>query len=88
VKDVDPAMRDRADGSLRSLLARLARLDVRVVPFCGIGDPTLADSNLDRLARNAHRIEMRAKASSQTHFATASGEKNRKRRKRRPRKLA
>ena len=51
-------------------------------------DPTLADSILDRLARNVHRIEMRAKASSQTHFATASGEKNRKRRKRRPRKLA
>lgn len=63
VKDVDPAMRDRADGSLRSLLARLARLDVRVVPFCGIGDPTSADSILDRLARNAHRIEVRAKSS-------------------------
>ena len=87
----------RADGSLRSLLARLARLDVLVVddgamaPLADaerrdfleisedryqaratiltsqlpvaqwheqIGDPTLADSILDRLVHNAHRIEM------------------------------
>ena len=88
----------RADGSLRSLLARLARLDVLVVddwamapladterrdfleicedryqrrstiltsqlPVANwheqIGDPTLADSILDRLVHNAHRLEMR-----------------------------
>jgi len=91
----------RADGSLRSLLARLARLDVLVVDdwamapladaerrdfleICEdryqmrsviltsqlpvakwheqIGDPTLADSILDRLVHNAHRIEMRGES--------------------------
>ena len=91
----------RADGSLRSLLARLARLDVLVVddwamaPLADaerrdflevcqdryqrrsmiltsqlpvakwheqIGDPTLADSILDRLVHNAHRIEMRGES--------------------------
>lgn len=88
----------RADGSLRSLLARLSRIDVLVIDdwamtplseperrdlweICEdryqvrstiltsqlpvsrwheqIGDPTLADSILDRLVHNAHRIEMR-----------------------------
>ena len=91
----------RADGSLRTLLARLARLDVLVVddwamaPLADaerrgfleisedryqmrsmiltsqlpvakwheqIGDPTLADSILDRLVHNAHRIEMRGES--------------------------
>lgn len=91
----------RADGSLRTLLARLARLDVLVVDdwamapladterrdfleICEdryparsvvltsqlpvaqwheqIGDPTLADSILDRLVHNAHRIEMRGES--------------------------
>jgi len=100
-----PLFRDlalaRADGSLRTLLARLARLDVLVVDdwamapladterrdfleICEdryqtrstvltsqlpvakwheqIGDPTLADSILDRLVHNAHRIEMRGES--------------------------
>ncbi len=87
----------RADGSLRSLLARLAKTDVllvddwAMVPLADaerrdfleicedryqvrstiltsqlpvaqwheqIGDPTLADSILDRLVHNAHRIEL------------------------------
>jgi DNA replication protein DnaC len=87
----------RADGSLGSRLARLARIDVLIVDdwahaplaeserrdfleICEdryqtrstiltsqlpvakwheqIGDPTLADSILDRLVHNAHRIEM------------------------------
>ena len=91
----------RADGSLRTLLARLARLDVLIVDdwamaplgdaerrdfleICEdryrirsmiltsqlpvaqwheqIGDPTLADSILDRLVHNAHRIEMRGES--------------------------
>jgi DNA replication protein DnaC len=91
----------RADGSLRTLLARLARLDLLVVDdwamapladaerrdfleICEdryqrrsmiltsqlpvakwheqIGDPTLADSILDRLVHNAHRIEMRGES--------------------------
>ena len=91
----------RADGSLRTLLARWARLDVLVVddwamapladterrdfleicedryqrrsmiltsqlPVANwheqIGDPTLADSILDRLVHNAHRIEMRGES--------------------------
>jgi DNA replication protein DnaC len=91
----------RADGSLRTLLARLARLDVLVVddwamaPLVDaerrdfleisedryqmrsmiltsqlpvaqwheqIGDPTLADSILDRLVHNAHRIELRGES--------------------------
>jgi DNA replication protein DnaC len=91
----------RADGSLRTLLARLARLDVLLVDdwamapladaerrdfleICEdryqirstiltsqlpvakwheqIGDPTLADSILDRLVHNAHRIEMRGES--------------------------
>jgi len=91
----------RADGSLPTLLARLARLDVLVVDdwamapladaerrdfleICEdryqrrstvltsqlpvakwheqIGDPTLADSILDRLVHNAHRIEMRGES--------------------------
>ncbi len=91
----------RADGSLRTLLARLARLEVLVVDawamapladaerrdfleICEdryqrrstiltsqlpvakwheqIGDPTLADSILDRLVHNAHRIEMRGES--------------------------
>jgi DNA replication protein DnaC len=91
----------RADGSLRFLLARLARLEVLVVddwamspladaerrdfleicedryqrrsmiltsqlPVANwheqIGDPTLADSILDRLVHNAHRIEMRGES--------------------------
>ncbi len=91
----------RADGSLRSLLARLARVDVllvddwAIVPLADterrdfleicedryqmrsmiltsqlpvanwheqIGDPTLADSILDRLVHNAHRIEMRGES--------------------------
>ncbi len=91
----------RADGSLRSLLARLARVDVLMVDdwamapladaerrdfleICEdryqmrsmiltsqlpvakwheqIGDPTLADSILDRLVHNAHRIEMRGES--------------------------
>src|SRR5712692_4246211 len=91
----------RADGSLRSLLARLARVDVLLIDdwamapladterrdfleICEdrdqmqsmiltsqlpvakwheqIGDPTLADSILDRLVHNAHRIEMRGES--------------------------
>ena len=44
----------RADGSLRSLPARLSRSWHEQ-----IGDPTLADRILDRLVHNAHRIEMR-----------------------------
>jgi DNA replication protein DnaC len=91
----------RADGSLRSLLARLARVDVLLVDdwamapltdaerrdfleICEdryqvrstiltsqlpvarwheqIGDPTLADSILDRLVHNAHRIEMQGES--------------------------
>jgi len=91
----------RADGSLRTLLARLARLDVLVVDdwamaplaeserrdfleICEdryqmrstvltsqlpvaqwheqIGDPTWADSILDRLVHNAHRLEMRGES--------------------------
>jgi len=91
----------RADGSLRTVLARWARLDVLVVDdwamapladterrdfleICEdryqrhstiltsqlpvakwheqIGDPTLADSILDRLVHNAHRIEMRGES--------------------------
>ncbi len=91
----------RADGSLRTLLAQLARLDLLVVDdwamaplaegerrdfleICEdryqirsmiltsqlpvaqwheqIGDPTLADSILDRLVHNAHRIEMRGES--------------------------
>jgi DNA replication protein DnaC len=91
----------RADGSLRTLLARWARLNVLVVddwamaPLADIerrdfleicedryqrhstiltsqlpvakwheqiGDPTLADSILDRLVHNAHRIEMRGES--------------------------
>ena len=91
----------RADGSLRTLLGRLARIDVLVVDdwamapladterrdfleICEdryqmrstiltsqlpvakwheqIGDPTLADSILDRLVHNAHRIEMRGES--------------------------
>ena len=90
-----------ADGSLRTLLARMARLDLLVVDdwamapladterrdfleICEdryqfrsliltsqlpvakwheqIGDPTLADSILDRLVHNAHRIEMRGES--------------------------
>jgi DNA replication protein DnaC len=93
-----------ADGSLRTLLARLARLDVLVVddwamaPLADterrdfleisedryqvrstiltsqlpvakwheqIGDPTLADSILDRLVHNAHRIELRGESMRQ-----------------------
>jgi DNA replication protein DnaC len=88
----------RADGSLSSLLARLAKIDVLVVDdwinaplaeterrdfleICDdryqlrstiltsqipvkrwheqIGDPTLADSILDRLVHNAHQIELK-----------------------------
>jgi len=91
----------RADGSLRTLLARLARLDLLLVDdwamapladserrdfleICEdryqqrsmiltsqlpvakwheqIGDPTLADSILDRLVHHAHRIEMRGES--------------------------
>ena len=91
----------RADGSLRTLLTRMARLDLLVVDdwamapladterrdfleICEdryqirsmiltsqlpvakwheqIGDPTLADSILDRLVHNAHRIEMRGES--------------------------
>lgn len=91
----------RADGSLRSLLARLAKIDVFLVDdwamapladaerrdfleICEdryqvrstiltsqlplaqwhqqIGDPTLADSILDRLVHNAHRIEMQGES--------------------------
>ncbi len=91
----------RADGSLRTLLARLARVDVLVVDdwamapladaerrdfleICEdryqmrsmiltsqlpvakwheqIGDPTLADSILDRLVHHAHRIELRGES--------------------------
>ncbi len=91
----------RADGSLRFLLARLARLEVLVVddwamapladterrdfleicedryqrrsmiltsqlPVANwheqIGDPTLADSILDRLVHNAHRIELQGES--------------------------
>jgi DNA replication protein DnaC len=91
----------RADGSLRSLLARLAKIDLLLVddwamaPLTDaerrdfleisedryqvrstiltsqlpvdkwhqqIGDPTLADSILDRLVHNAHRIEMQGES--------------------------
>jgi DNA replication protein DnaC len=100
-----PLFRDlnlaRADGSLRSRLARLAKMDVLVVDdwamaplgdierrdfleICEdryqirstiltsqlpvaqwheqIGDPTLADSILDRLVHNAHRVEMQGES--------------------------
>jgi DNA replication protein DnaC len=91
----------RADGSLHSLLARLAKIDVLLIDdwamapladaerrdfleICEdryqvrstiltsqlpvaqwheqIGDPTLADSILDRLVHNAHRIEMQGES--------------------------
>lgn len=91
----------RADGSLRALLARWARIDVLVVDdwamaplaeserrdflevcedryqlrstiltsqlpvakwHAQIGDPTVADSILDRLVHNAHRIEMQGES--------------------------
>jgi len=91
----------RADGSLRSLLAHFAKIDVLLVDdwvmapladaerrdfleICEdryqvrstiltsqlpvaqwheqIGDPTLADSILDRLVHNAHRIEMQGES--------------------------
>jgi DNA replication protein DnaC len=91
----------RADGSLRGLLTRLARIDVLLVDdwamapltdaerrdfleICEdryqlrstiltsqlpvaqwheqIGDPTLADSILDRLVHNAHRLEMQGES--------------------------
>jgi len=91
----------RADGSLRVLLGRLARVDVLVVDdwamaplaeserrdflevcedryqlrstiltsqlpvaqwHTQIGDPTVADSILDRLVHNAHRIEMQGES--------------------------
>ena len=91
----------RADGSLRSLSARLAKIDVLLIDdwamapladaerrdfleICEdryqvrstiltsqlpllqwhqqIGDPTLADSILDRLVHNAHRIEMQGES--------------------------
>jgi len=91
----------RADGSLRSRLARLAKMDVLVVDdwamaplsdierrdfleicedryqirstiltsqlpvaqwHAQIGDPTLADSILDRLVHNAHRVEMQGES--------------------------
>lgn len=91
----------RADGSLHSLLARLAKIDVLLVDdwamapladaerrdfleICEdryqvrstiltsqlpvaqwheqVGDPTLADSILDRLVHNAHRIEMQGES--------------------------
>jgi len=91
----------RADGSLRALLARWARLDVLIVDdwamaplseaerrdflevcedryqlhstiltsqlpvaqwHAQIGDPTVADSILDRLVHNAHRIEMQGES--------------------------
>lgn len=91
----------RADGSLRTRLARLAKIDVLLVDdwamapladaerrdfleICEdryqvrstiltsqlplaqwhqqIGDPTLADSILDRLVHNAHRIEMQGES--------------------------
>jgi DNA replication protein DnaC len=95
----------RADGSLRVLLARLARIDVLLIDdwamapltesdrrdfweICEdrcqsrstiltsqlpvskwheqIGDPTLADSILDRIVHNAHRIEMRGDSMRKT----------------------
>ena len=91
----------RADGSLRSRFARMAKVDVLVVDdwamaplgdlerrdfleicedryqirslvltsqlplaqwHAQIGDPTLADSILDRLVHNAHRIEMQGES--------------------------
>jgi len=91
----------RADGSLRSRLAKLSKVDVLVVDdwamaplsdlerrdfleicedryqirslvltsqlpvaqwHAQIGDPTLADSILDRLVHNAHRIEMQGES--------------------------
>jgi DNA replication protein DnaC len=91
----------RADGSLRALLARWARVDLLVVDdwamaplseserrdflevcedryqlrstiltsqlpvaqwHAQIGDPTVADSILDRLVHNAHRIEMQGES--------------------------
>jgi DNA replication protein DnaC len=91
----------RADGSLRSRLAKLAKVDVLVVDdwamaplsdlerrdfleicedryqiraliltsqlpvaqwHAQIGDPTLADSILDRLVHNAHRVEMQGES--------------------------
>jgi len=91
----------RADGSLRGLLTRLARIDVLLVDdwamapltdaerrdfleICEdryqrrstiltsqlpvaqwheqIGDPTLADSILDRMVHNAHRLEMQGES--------------------------
>jgi DNA replication protein DnaC len=94
----------RADGSLSSFLARLAKIDVLVVDdwvnsplaeterrdfleICEdryqlhstiltsqipvkrwheqIGDPTLADSILDRLVHNAHQIELQGKSARQ-----------------------
>ena len=104
----------RADGSLRILLARLARLDVLVVDdwamapladaerrdsleICEdryqmrsmiltsqlpvakwheqIGDPTLADSILDRLVHNAQRIEMRGESMRKKRGSQEAGAK-------------
>ena len=103
----------RADGSLRALLARWARLDVLVVDdwamaplseserrdflevcedryqlrstiltsqlpvaqwHVQIGDPTTADSILDRLVHNAHRIEMQGESMRKRKNTKDSGQ--------------
>jgi DNA replication protein DnaC len=103
----------RADGSLRALLGRWARIDVLIVDdwamaplseserrdflevcedryqlrstiltsqlpiaqwHTQIGDPTVADSILDRLVHNAHRIEMQGESMRKRKNAKDSGD--------------
>jgi DNA replication protein DnaC len=103
----------RADGSLRTLLLRLSRIDVLVIDdwamaslgenerrdfweICEdryqtrstvltsqlpvskwhdqIGDPTVADSILDRLVHNAHPIEMRGESMRKNRGRKSEGE--------------
>ena len=41
-----------------------------------IGDPTLADSILDRLVHNAHRIELKGESMRKKRNAKTAGEKS------------
>jgi DNA replication protein DnaC len=49
----------RADGSLRSLLTRLSRIDVLVIDDWAMASLSEPERRLLRLVHNLHRIEMR-----------------------------
>lgn len=65
---------DGRQEAIVGVLSALPRFDTSWHPQ--IGDPTVADSILDRLVHNAHRIELKGESMRKRRNAKTAGEKS------------